>query len=426
MVSMPVALFLPAFYTQELGLGMAAVEFILMMARFWDVVTDPIIGYLGDRTSTPIGRRKPWIIVAVPMMMASVYFLFMPPEGIGSGYLLGWIMLLWLGWTLFNIPYYAWGAELSTDYTERTRITGWRTILGLVGTVIAVTLPAGSQWLFDYGGKSGEALTLIGLAVLVMLPLCVAIPILTTKERDNFVPSKIDILPGLKIMWSNAPFRRLVLAFVFSSLAVALTAPLFVLFINHIVGDATAAPRIVLGYYVTNMLGVPFWMWLAEKTDKHISWLISLGLMAVTFPCFLLLGEGDVWQAAALLCLVGIGGGNFNVVPASMKADVIDLDTLESGDDRAGLFFAAWSTATKMVHALGVGIALPVLAWFGFDPTIKNPPEQLFALQAFYSLAPIAFYALAAVLLIRYPITRAKHTEITLRLRERAQTQTHA
>ena len=134
-----------------------------------------------------------------------------------------------------------------------------------------------------------------------------------------------------------------------------------------------------------------------------------------------MLGEGDVWQAAALLCLVGIGGGNFNVVPASMKADVIDLDTLESGDDRAGLFFAAWSTATKMVHALGVGIALPVLAWFGFDPTIKNPPEQLFALQAFYSLAPIAFYALAAVLLVRYPITRTKHTEITRRLRERAQ-----
>ena len=417
MMTTPVALFLPAFYTQDLGLSLTAVGLILMGARVWDVATDPIIGYFGDRTRTPIGRRKPWILAALPMMMVAVYFLFLPTgETVTNTYLFGWIMLLYLGWTFLNIPYYAWGAELSVDYQERTRITGWRTMIGVSGTVFAILLPNIGQTFFDFGGRSGETLYVIGIGVLCLLPLCLLTPIVAVPEKDNFVPSRIPIFEGLKIMLSNAAFRRLVACYFFTYLAVALTAPLFVLFINHVIEDPTAAPRVVLGYYVANMLGIPLWMWVARKTDKHTSWLTSLLIMGITFPCFMFLGSGDLWLAAGLLFIVGIGGGNLNVVPASMKADVIDLDTLESGEERAGLFFAAWSTATKVVLAVGVGISLPLLDLFGFDPSIKNGPDELFALQAYYSFVPVIFYLLAAYLLLRWPITREKHSEIRAQL----------
>ena len=159
MVSLPMGVFLPAFYAQELGLGLAAVGMILMVARLWDVVTDPVIGYLSDRTKTRFGRRKPWILASVPLVMLSVYQLFAPGESVSNSYLLVWTMLLWLGWTLFNIPYFAWGAELSSGYVERTRITGWRTMLGFCGGMAAVLFPALSQMFLDYGGTSGEALT---------------------------------------------------------------------------------------------------------------------------------------------------------------------------------------------------------------------------------------------------------------------------
>ena len=100
------------------------------------------------------------------------------------------------------------------------------------------------------------------------------------------------------------------------------------------------------------------------------------------------------------------------VVPTSMKADVIDLDRLESGEDRAGLFFAAWSTSTKLVTALGVGISLPALAYFGFDPTIVNGEDELFSLRAWFALVPVLFYLVSAILVVGYPITKAKHKEI--------------
>jgi len=87
MASIPVALFLPAFYTQDLGLGMTSVGLILMLARFWDVVTDPVIGYMSDRTQSRFGRRKPWVLVSLPLVMLAVYHLFMPGETVSDGLL---------------------------------------------------------------------------------------------------------------------------------------------------------------------------------------------------------------------------------------------------------------------------------------------------------------------------------------------------
>ena len=411
MVSLPMGVFLPAFYAQELGLGLAAVGMILMAARLWDVVTDPVIGYLSDRTKTRIGRRKPWILASVPLVMLSVHQLFAPGESVSNAYLLVWTMLLWLGWTLFNIPYYAWGAELSSGYAERTRITGWRTMLGFCGGMAAVLFPAVSQMFLDYGGTSGETLDMIANVVVWMMPICTILLLAKVRERPNFVPPKIEILPGLKVMWANAAFRRLLFAYIACTTGSALGSPVIVIFFDHVIGDPTVTPMVLMGYFVASLAGVPLWVWLAGKTDKHLTWLIALSVLALTFPGFLFLGEGDVLLGAGLMFLVGIAS-NFAVVPVSMKADVIDLDRLQSGENRAGVFFAAWSTATKLAMALGVGISMPMLEMLGFDPRIANPPEQLFALRAWFSFAPPAFYIVAAAVLLGYPITRSKHREI--------------
>ena len=415
MVSLPVGVFLPAFYAQELGLGLAAVGMILMVARLWDVVTDPVIGFLSDRTKTRFGRRKPWILASVPLLMLSVHQLFVPGEAASNMHLLVWTMLLWLGWTLFNIPYFAWGAELSLGYTERTRITGWRTMLGFSGGMVAVMLPAGSQMFLDYGGTSGEALDMVANIVVWTIPVCTILLLAAVRERPNFVPPKMDILPGLKVMWANRPFRRLLFAFIACTTGSALGSPVVVLFFNHVIGDPTVTPLVLMGYFVASLAGVPFWVWLARKTDKHLTWLVALSVLALTFPGFMFLGEGDLWLGAGLMFMVGIAS-NFAVVPVSMKADVIDLDRLQSGEKRAGLFFAAWSTATKLAIALGVGISLPALELLGFDPKIINPPEQLLALRAWFSFAPPAFYVVAAAMLLGYPITRARHREIQAQL----------
>jgi Na+/melibiose symporter-like transporter len=419
MAGIVVTVFLPTFYTQDLGFSMASVGFVLMLARFWDVVTDPIIGYLSDNTRTSIGRRKPWIIASIPVVMFAVYKLFFPAADADVSYLLLWIMVVWFGWTLFNIPYFAWGAELSPRYSERTRITGWRTIAGLTGTLLAIVLPTLGEELVGWGGQIDESMFLVGVIALCLTPLCVSATSILVPENLNFVPSQLKIIPGLKIMLSNGPFRRLVLAFMCTGGASALVAPLFVMFVNHVIVDPTAGAKVVLCYFSGSLVGIPIWVWLARRTDKHISWLVSIGLLLLMYPQYMWLGEGDLLLAMCINFVLGMGGGNASVVPASMKADVIDVDRLESGEDRAGLFFAAWSTASKLVAALGVGISLPVLGWFGFDPAALNGSNELLSLRLWIAVAPVALLVAAALLVVKYPIDRARHAEIRAQLEAR-------
>ena len=186
MASTPVGLFLPAFYTQDLGLGMAAVGAILMLSRFWDVITDPVIGYFSDRTRTRIGRRKPWIIISVPLVMISIYNLFFPPRmSISCSCCCG-------SWssgsagpcsTSLITP---GGAELSPDYVERTRVTGWRTVAGLLGTLLAIAIPAVSQVLFGWGGRSGETLYIIGIVALCLMPVVIFPAVAYVPEKSDF------------------------------------------------------------------------------------------------------------------------------------------------------------------------------------------------------------------------------------------------
>src|SRR5688572_9978251 len=118
-LGLPLVVYLPPFYA-ELGIGHAAVGTIFMIARFWDVITDPVLGVVSDKFTTRFGRRRPWIALGVPILIWSVYKVFMPPQGATAAYLLWWMLVLYVGWTMLTISHMAWGAELSSRYHERS------------------------------------------------------------------------------------------------------------------------------------------------------------------------------------------------------------------------------------------------------------------------------------------------------------------
>ena len=117
-IGYPLAIWIPAHYSGGLGISLAAVGTILMLARLTDVISDPIIGEISDRWRTPFGRRKPWLFIGVPVMMIGVYNLFIPDEGVGLVYFLIWLAIFFLGSTMIALPLRAWGAELSPEYHQ--------------------------------------------------------------------------------------------------------------------------------------------------------------------------------------------------------------------------------------------------------------------------------------------------------------------
>ena len=148
----PVLIFVPIHYTANLGLGLILVGNLLLLARVMDVFTDPLIGYWSDRTRTRWGRRRPWIVAGAPLMMVSFYLLFLPMEGVGGLYLITCLAGVYLAMTMIMIPYYAWASELSPDYHERTRITGWRSAIGIVGNMAVQFVPIFFLVVYGYGG----------------------------------------------------------------------------------------------------------------------------------------------------------------------------------------------------------------------------------------------------------------------------------
>jgi Na+/melibiose symporter-like transporter len=120
MALLPVGVYVQPYYA-ELGISLYAMSAIIFFSRISDVITDPLIGVLSDKTKSPWGRRKPWIALGTPLMMISIYMLFVPGENPSLGYFALWTILMYLAFTLVDLPYYAWGSELSTDSNHTAR-----------------------------------------------------------------------------------------------------------------------------------------------------------------------------------------------------------------------------------------------------------------------------------------------------------------
>ncbi|MCP5182725.1 MAG: MFS transporter [Pseudomonadales bacterium] len=420
----PVIVFIPRYYSSEVGLSLTVVGTVMLASRLFDVVTDPLMGYLSDHTRSPWGRRRPWIALSVPFMMLSTWQLFMPPDDAGLWHMLAWSMLLSIGTTMMLIPYYAWGAELSPDYQERSRITGARAMAGVFGSFAAQAVPALALLLFGIGG-SAAVLQIVGTTMLVLMPLCVVLTLSMTPDAQIAIKSTVPVLKGLGIMLRNRPFLLLVVAFTLGSIGLSITTPLYIFFIADVLHAEAKAIFMLAFFYLTNLGAVPFWVWLANRIGKHRAYMSAFVLISCAHPFYMLLGDGDFWWMLPITIVTGFAAGGFGAaLPNSMKADVIDLDTLESGENRAALFFASWSFVQKMVAMSGTAIAMFGLALFGFQAGTSNGPDELFGLRFLFSTFPSLFYLGAAAVIYFYPITAERHAQIRLALDQRNATVT--
>ena len=417
MALFPVMVFLPKFYTSEMGVPLVLAANIILLVRIFDVFTDPVMGYISDRTHTRWGRRRPWVALATPILMLCIYMLFLPPVGAGVGHMALWMALLAVGTTMLIIPYYAWAAELSPDYDERSRITGWRSMMGVVGSLAAQLLPAVALLAFGMGG-SRAVLTLVGIAMVILMPICTLLTITQVQETRNYVSSATPLVKGLKLMLDNGPFKRLIFAFMVGSLGLSITTPLYIFFIAFVLHAEDQAIFMLTFFYAANFFAVPVWVWLSARIGKHIAYVASFALIACAHPFYLLLGDGDFWWMLPITITTGFAAGGFAALPNSMKADVIDLDTLKSGENRAAMFFSTWSFTQKMAGSLGGWLALTGLAWVGFHaaPGMHNGPDELLGLRLLFALVPSAFYLAAGAVIWKYPITRERHAELRAEL----------
>jgi Na+/melibiose symporter-like transporter len=414
LASMPMMLYLNNFYAGDVGIPIMQLANLLLFARIFDLVTDPLVGYLSDHTRTRWGRRRPWMVASLPFLMLGLYKVLVPDDGADIWYLFTWLMVMWLGWTMLMIPYYAWGAELTTDYDDRTRVTGWRAAMGSVGSLLSIVIPvAGVMW-FNLDGIAG-IMRVTAYAALILIPIAVLITVATVKEKPNTQAPAMQVFDGLKIMLKNGSFRWLVIAFMISSLGIAVLMPLNAFYAISVLGaDQNEIPLLMFFGTIAGLAGIPFWVAVSKRYGKHRAWIGGFLLVTSFSPMYLILGQGDFWVMVPFAAISAFGTGSFVALPNSMKADVIDIDTARTGENRAAMFFSAWSITTKLAGTLGGSLGLWALAWVGFDAGrgAVNTAEAIMGLKLIYAFLPATIFIIAAIVIWNYPITKERQSRI--------------
>lgn len=403
-LTLPLYLVVPTFWAEAMGVPLATVGAVMLAVRLFDAFNDPAIGWLADRHPRN-NRRKAWLLAACLPLAAATLALFWPPAGAGATWLGVTAALLSIGYTAMVLPLSAWGAELSDDYDERSRLAAWREGFVVAGTIVATGLPFSIGWA-DPEGLHGLALTAIMVAIL--LPVATALAAWRVPEAR---PATASAGPraALAAMRGNPYFLRLVTAFFVNSFANALPATLFLLFVAlKLEAEAWRGPLLIL-YFLCSIVGIPLWLALSRRLSKHRAWCWAMLAACACFLPAVLLGPGDVVLFAIVCVLSGLCLGADLTLPASMQADVIETDRIRHEENRAALFFAVWALATKTALALAIGVAFPLLDAVGVEASGSGDSTAggLAMLAFLYAGAPVALKLVAIALMWRFPLDAA-------------------
>ena len=429
-IGIPVYVYMPKFYTDVVGINVAMLGYILFSVRIFDAVTDPVIGYLSDRTVTRFGRRRPYIAVGSFFIAAAMFLLFNPPqagplvETVWFGVL---IYALFLFWTIVTVPYEALGPEITFDYHERTTLFGLRDGFLIAGTLAAASSPALIQWLFDLSDDpAGERAKFFWMAVLYV-PLLVGTAlwcVFAIKERESPAPpNALRLVTGFRQVTRNRPFMILLTAYTISAIGNNLPATLILFYVQYVL-QSSLADLFLIEYFVTGIIFLPAWIWVSHRTGKKAAWLASMAVNSGAFVGVFFLGPGDEVLYGVLVFLSGIGFGATLAIPSAIQADVIDYDELLTGERREGQYIGLWSIAKKMAAAVGIGAGLYLLGMAGYVPNAEQTETVRLMLRILYALVPSVLNLVGLIIATAYPIDDAMHAGIRQSIEDRSRGKT--
>ncbi|EJL32348.1 Na+/melibiose symporter-like transporter [Caulobacter sp. AP07] len=423
-LGLPLVVYLPEYYVSELGLSLSVVGAAFLLVRLADIILDPILGGMMDRTRTRIGRFRPWLAAAAPVLMIAAYALFMAKPGVGPVYLWASLVVCYIGYSMAVLAHTAWGAVLSPDYQQRSRIYGWWGAGNVVGMILVLLLPPLLAIVFK--GDHAAGIRSMGWFIIILLPLTFFLAMGVVGETN--VPP-VKHAAGLRqylALIKRPSVQKLLAADLLMGLAPGIAGALFFFFFERIKGFSKAeAGVLLLIYFVAALLGSPIWPALAKKVGKHK----SLAIASVAYAVFQLavvftpnnqgLFTFNVSNVISMVILV-LAGLPYSAAPLlvrSMMADIGDEERLHAGVDRTGLLYAVVNGTVKLGHALAIGVFL-LLSWLGFDPKIPSAQGDA-ALITLYAVAPAALGLLVCAIILRYPLDAAAHAEIRRQLDER-------
>jgi GPH family glycoside/pentoside/hexuronide:cation symporter len=416
-----VGLYMTPFATDVLLISPGAMGAIFLVSRLWDAISDPMAGFLSDRTRSRMGRRRPWIAASIIPICGVYVLMWSPPANLQGGMLVAWMALGVIGFytamTIFIVPHTALGAELTDAYHDRTRIFGYRHVIWTLGSIAAV---GGMQLVID-ADEPRDVARQSSLVVSAVTAALLVLAVTVLRERPGFQGrGGKNPLHSFRDVWRNRHARLLLAIFLIENLGGATIGVLTFYVAKYVVLRPDLTAYFIFAYMGASIVFIGIWLPLSRRFGKTRLWMASMLLTACAFGGMFFLDEGRILLISVLATLAGTAAGCGAMVGPSIQADVIDYDEYETGQRKEGTYFAAWNFVFKSATGVTIMVTLSVLEWVGFEPNVDQTDEVKFAIIALYSLAPLSCYLLGAMLLSRFSLDEAEHTRIRRVLDERA------
>lgn len=414
-------LYIFKFATDVLLIAPAAMGLIFAAARIWDAISDPLVGYLSDRTQTRYGRRRPWLFAAVIPFALVPVMVWSPPAFLDGLWLIVWMTVGILAYetvlTIFYVPHLALGGELSMDHHERTRVFAFRQVawsLGFFACVGAVYL------LTTADDKRSMAFLLSGAGGLAAAGLILFGALRLREHASHMGRGGSSPFSAFADVMRNPPARMLIFVFLIESLGLATLGIMAPYFMQYVIKAESAYSLMLLFHFVPSLLMVPMGVVLARRYGKKRVWGVAMLISGISFGASIFAGEGDVAWVMFWVMGTGIGTGLAAVVGPSLQADVIDYDEYRTGERKEGAYFALWNFVRKAAAGITGAMAGLALQLSGFKPNMEQSEGTLLAIRFLYAGVPaIAMILGAALFFTRFRFDTADHQRIRAELDER-------
>ena len=363
----------PAIYSKIAAVGIGITGLVIMISRVIDMITDPILGTFLDRMVEKIGWKF-WLLIGFPLISIGIFILFNPLDGLEIFSLLLGVIFVTLGWTFFSIPWWGIGIAISnSNSNDRFKVVSFRELLTIPGVIFGLSL-------IHFSNISGEIFLII--SILFLSPLFIKkIPI----PNISNVKGTSYFLNIKNLFKNNSNFKYLCLSYFFIGLSNGVTSILFILFVEFIIGGS---PQNFLSiYFISAFMGLPFVYMLASKYNKKRIWTSFILLACICFLPVVFLSTNSTALFMVICIISGFCLSADLIIPSSIQADIIYNEQQKNKNVLVGKIYSVWSFIQKLSLALSAGVCLPLLGYFGFNPSEVN--TQLLPLSFAYGIIPI-------------------------------------
>lgn len=406
------------YLTDTVGIAASLAGIAILVGKFWDAVTDPMVGFLSDRTRSRWGRRRPYLLFgALPLLLAMWYFFSAPDYSAAqtTGFL--WatfaLCLLNTAYTVVNIPYGSLTPEITKDYKERTSLNGFRFSFAVIGTILgaAVVIP-----IVSLAGDPHKGYSIVGL----LFGIIMAATILTTFFTVRETPHKDEPRPKAKffetflVVFKNKTYLRLVAVYTLNLTGITFVQTMLVYYFKYIYRDegmTTIAMLLLLG---VAMLCVPLSVLVAKRLGKKRTYQLALGILTIScLAMFFFAHTLGMLFTFCVMVFAGVGIGFGYVPPFAMLPDVVEVDAVQTKTRKEGAYYGMWTFFSKIGVALAAALSGVFLGFAKFVPNLVDQAgSALLAIRLMIGPAPAIIF-LAGILLIQpYPLDEKNYDAI--------------